>query len=60
MSPIAAGDLPAGAELGSANDDMRSLQADLNALGANPRLDEDGIAGPVTLAAIKLRIDAKR
>ena len=48
-----AGDLPAGAELGSANDDVGLLQADLNTLGANPRLEEDGIAGPATTAAVK-------
>ena len=50
---VTAGDLPAGAELGSANDDVRSLQADLNTLGANPQLKEDGIPGPATTAAVQ-------
>jgi putative chitinase len=80
---VTSGDLPAGAEVGSPNDDVKSLQADLNTLGASPQLDvdgrlgpatmgavktfqrasgltTDGIAGPVTLAEIKLRISAKR
>jgi putative chitinase len=50
---IAAGDLPAGAEIGSPNDDVRALQTDLNTLGANPRLDVDGVLGPTTAAAVK-------
>jgi putative chitinase len=50
---VASGDLPAGAEVGSPNDDVRSLQTDLNTLGASPRLDIDGRLGPATMAAVK-------
>lgn len=51
---IATGDLPAGAEIGSPNDDVKSLQGDLNTLGASPRLVEDGRLGPATMAAVKV------
>jgi len=44
---IATGDLPEGAEIG------KSLQADLNTLGASPQLDEDDRLGPATMAAVK-------
>lgn len=57
---VAAGDLPAGAESGSPNDDVKMLQADLNTLGANPRLDEDGCLGPATMAAVKTFQTASR
>jgi putative chitinase len=50
---IAAGDLPAGAEIGSPNDDVRALQTDLNTLGARPPLTVDGVLGPMTTAAVK-------
>lgn len=50
---IATGDLPEGAEIGTPNDDVKSLQADLNTLGASPQLDEDGRLGPATMAAVK-------
>ncbi|HMV84216.1 MAG TPA: peptidoglycan-binding protein [Blastocatellia bacterium] len=70
-------------EAGAEDGDVKSLQEDLNTLGANPKLTvdgrygpatreavrdfqaiagltRDGIAGPVTLAAIKLRLDTIR
>ena len=50
---VATGDLSAGAEVGSPNDDVRSLQTDLNTLGASPQLDIDGRVGPATMAAVK-------
>ena len=50
---IGAGDLPAGAEIGSPSDDVGSLQADLNTLGAVPPLKVDGRLGPATTAAVK-------
>lgn len=50
---VESGDLPAGAELGSPNDDVKALQSNLNTLGANPRLVEDGVPGPGTTAAVR-------
>jgi putative chitinase len=50
---IAAGDLPSDAENDSAGQYVRSLQADLNALGADPQLDVDGRLGPATVAAVR-------
>jgi putative chitinase len=49
---VASGDLPAGAENGSPSDDVKSLQADLNILGASPPLEADGRMGPATVAAV--------
>jgi putative chitinase len=69
--------------IGDPDDDVRSLQRDLNTLGADPKLDvdgrygaktrsavgnfqasagivADGIAGPVTKATIKLKLDQIR
>ncbi|WP_051604019.1 peptidoglycan-binding protein [Methylobacter tundripaludum] len=78
-----AGDPVEDFEIGDGEDDVKQLQKDLNALGADPQLTEDGrygpnteqavrefqaaagvkadgIAGPVTEAAIKLRLDTIR
>jgi putative chitinase len=51
---IKSGDLAPGAETGSPSEDARSLQADLNTLGADPQLAVDGILGPATAAAVKV------
>jgi putative chitinase len=48
--------LQPGADLGLVgipDDDVRSLQRDLNTLGANPKLDVDGRYGPNTRAGVK-------
>ncbi|MCA2978132.1 MAG: peptidoglycan-binding protein, partial [Myxococcaceae bacterium] len=37
---------------GSSGDDVRALQDALNQAGASPRLDEDGLFGPATEAAV--------
>lgn len=50
---IQVGDLSPGSEIGGVSEDVRSLQADLNALGAKPQLEVDGRLGPTTTAAVK-------
>jgi putative chitinase len=57
---IASGDLPLGAEIGSPNDAVKTLQADLNALGASPPLVVDGVEGPTTTAAVRAFQGANR
>jgi putative chitinase len=50
---VSGGDLAQGAERGTPNDDIKTLQSNLNLLGANPQLDADGIMGPGTAAALR-------
>ncbi len=50
---IATGELPPDAMLAAAADDVHALQVDLNRLGANPRVEEDGRLGPLSMAAVK-------